>query len=124
MKPIGLLAVVLGAVLAGMGMVFGAPSYLDEPVRLFLGLGFAGAFTIVLRGPIGTAIADQIKGGSSSSNFEGRLLNQLDDLTAELQAVREELATLHERMDFTERVLARSQEPRPIGPGTRAETES
>lgn len=116
MRGVGLLAVVLGAVLAGMGMVFGAPAHLDEPVRLLLGLGFAGAFTVVLRGPIGSAIADQIRGGTTS-NFEGRLLAQLDDLTAELQAVRDELTGLHERMDFTERVLTRGADPRPLGPG-------
>ena len=42
MKPLPLLAIILGAVLGMMGIIFNAPPYIEEPVRVLLGLGFAG----------------------------------------------------------------------------------
>lgn len=115
MKPLPTLVVVLGAFIAGLALAFNAPAHIDEPVRLFLGLGFAGALTFALRGPLGQAIADQLRGGPAVS-AEGPLLAQLEEVTGELQAVREELAALNERMDFTERLLTQQQE-RQIGTG-------
>ena len=64
MKPLPLLVIILGAILAAMGIIFNAPPYIDEPVRVMLGLGFAGALTLIFRGPIGQAIAAQLKGES------------------------------------------------------------
>jgi hypothetical protein len=40
----------------------------------------------------------------------------LDTLELEIGRLREEVAELHERMDFTERVLAQVQESRRVGP--------
>jgi hypothetical protein len=40
-----------------------------------------------------------------------------DGLVAELQELRRELAELGERMDFTERLLAKQREGQRIGPG-------
>jgi hypothetical protein len=113
-KPITTLVIVLAAFLAGLALVFAAPSYIDEPARVLLGLGYAGALALALRGPLGQALGDQLRGGSSG--HESRVLSQLDEVTAELQAVRDELALLNERMDFTERLLTQQQqEPRHLG---------
>jgi len=116
MKPLPLLVIILGAILAAMGIIFNAPPYIEEPVRVMLGLGFAGALTFIFRGPIGQAIAAQLK-GESGEGVDGRLLAQLDEMTAELQAVREDVGQLHERLDFTERLLTQQSTRAPVGPG-------
>jgi hypothetical protein len=116
MKPLPLLVIVLGAILAAMGIIFNAPPYIDEPVRAMLGLGFAGGLTLIFRGPIGQAIAAQLK-GESVEGADGRVLAQLEDLTAELQAMRDDVGQLHERLDFTERLLTQQSERASIGPG-------
>jgi len=114
MKPLPLLVVILGAILAAMGIIFNAPPYIGEPVRVMLGLGFAGALAIVFRGPIGQAIAAQLKG--DSGEVDGRVLAQLDEMTGEIQAMRDELGQLHERLDFTERLLTQQSSRAAIGP--------
>ena len=116
MKPLPLLIVILGAILAAMGIIFNAPPYIEQPVRVLLGLGFAGALAFIFRGPIGQAIAAQLKGESLEGN-EGRVLAQLDEMTAEMQAMRDEVGQLHERLDFTERLLTQQSSRAGIGPG-------
>lgn len=116
MKPLPLLVVILGAILAAMGIIFNAPPYVDEPVRVMLGLGFAGALTVIFRGPIGQAIAAQLK-GENLEGSEGRVLAQLDEMTAEMQAMRDEVGQLHERLDFTERLLTQQSSRAQVGTG-------
>lgn len=120
MKPLPLLVVILGAILAAMGIIFNAPPYLDEPVRVLLGLGFAGAITLIFRGPIGQAIAAQLKGDAGEIN-EGRLLAQLDEMAGELQAMRDDVGQLHERLDFTERLLTQANARATALPGAERE---
>ena len=115
MKPLPLLVVILGAILAAMGIIFNAPPYIEMPVRAILGLGFAGALTVIFRGPIGQAIAAQLKGDTIEGG-EGRVLAQLDEMTAEMQAMRDDVGALHERLDFTERLLTQQTGRAPIGP--------
>ena len=115
MKPLPLLIVILGTILAALGIILNAPPYLDEPVRVILGLGFAGALTVIFRGPIGQAIAAQLKGDTVEGG-EGRVLAQLDEMTAEMQAMRDEVGALHERLDFTERLLTQQSSRAAIGP--------
>ena len=116
MKPLPLLVIILGAVLAAMGIIFNAPPYIETPVRVMLGLGFAGAMTLIMRGPIGQAIAAQLK-GDVGEGADNRVLAQLDEMTAELQAVREDVGQLHERLDFTERLLTQQSTRASVGPG-------
>jgi hypothetical protein len=53
--------------------------------------------------PVGRALAERIR---------GRPLAQHDpEILAELDDIRADLAELHERVDFTERLLARQNEP-------------
>ena len=114
MKPLPLLVIILGAILAAMGIIFNAPPYIEMPVRAMLGLAFAGAITVIFRGPIGQAIAAQLKG--ESGEMDGRVLAQLDEMTGEIQAMRDELGQLHERLDFTERLLTQQSSRAAIGP--------
>jgi len=116
MKPMPLLVVILGAILAAMGIILNAPPYLEEPVRVMIGLGFAGAITIIFRGPIGQAIAAQLRGDAGESS-DGRVLAQLEEMTAELQALRDDVGQLHERQDFTERLLTQQATRTAVGQG-------
>jgi hypothetical protein len=81
---------------------------------------FGGGACIVLAfSPIGRALADRIRGKTSS--VEGELRNELaehkETLAQEVDAVRREMAELAERVDFAERLLAKTREGQRIGPG-------
>jgi hypothetical protein len=72
---------------------------------------FGGAFT-VLR-PVAAAVAKRIAGEHRPAGIDPA---ERDEILNELQAVRQELTELAERVDFTERLLARQQQdalPRP-----------
>lgn len=66
------------------------------PVTLFLAI----ASVIILRGPVGRALADRIAGGSARDPDTERTV-------AELEEVRRRLGEVEERLDFAERMLAR-----------------
>ena len=70
----------------------------------------------VLKGPLGEAILHAIAQGDEELNGSGvppELLHELEDLRAQV-------GELQERVDFTERMLARERETRPLGSGERA----
>lgn len=69
-------------------------------------LGIVSIPTIfILRGPIGRGLADRLarRGGVTD---EARV----ERLDREVQELRAELGELHERLDFTERLLAQQRE--------------
>jgi len=70
-------------------------------------IGAIGA-TVVLRGPLGQAIAERIRGGGGQELPPEQVLNELDDLRARL-------GELEERADFSERLLAQRRENGPGG---------
>lgn len=72
------------------------------PMTFFLTVGGV----LIARGEIGKAIAHRIRGGAESSET---LRTELSDVRRELDEVRQELVEMHERVDFAERLLARSQ---------------
>lgn len=57
---------------------------------------------------LGRALADRIRGGPRHASDEVKALRE--DLVTEMQVVRSEIAELAERVDFTERLLARERE--------------
>ncbi|MGE0553391.1 MAG: hypothetical protein AB7R55_08160 [Gemmatimonadales bacterium] len=63
-----------------------------------------GGLALVLRGPIGRALAKRLEGHSPAS--DERVLD-LEARIAELERDRDEL---HERVEFAERLLARTTE--------------
>ena len=69
------------------------------PVTIIGAIGAA----VVLRGPLGQAIADRIRGGGGSDLPPEQVLNELDEL-------RTRLTELEERADFSERMLAQRKE--------------
>lgn len=80
---------------------------------LFIIIVFGGGMLFALsRTEIGHAIADRIRGGSVARTADPALLEEIDRL-------RSDLSELQERMDFTERLLAKQRETQGIGGGAR-----
>jgi hypothetical protein len=74
------------------------------PVIVTVTLFLTAGSVLILRGPLGRALADRIGGRAGASDPEvPRLRQDVEDLRAALSAVQE-------RLDFTERLLARERE--------------
>jgi hypothetical protein len=110
MKSLWPLIIILVALLGGMSIIVEAPPFVETPIRVLLGLGFAGVMAVVLAGPIGRALGDHIR-GSSLQPGDPQILARLDELSQDLQLTREEIGQLHERLDFAERLLTKQAEP-------------
>jgi hypothetical protein len=86
---------------------------MDEILGLtFIVLCFGGGSVFLLAiSPIGRAIADRIRrtGGAPDGELS-QLQERQDAVIEELEGVRREIADLHERLDFTERLVARGRE--------------
>src|SRR2546426_10305110 len=81
---------------------------------LLMVLVFGGGITIALAfSPIGRAVSERIRGGPPRDRADAA---QLDEVVADLQEVRRELSELSERMDFTERLLAKQREAERLRP--------
>jgi Tfp pilus assembly protein PilO len=74
-----------------------------------VGLGFS---------PIGRAIADRIRGRDpgGSEDLRATLARQRDEMDGELEQVRREVAELAERLDFAERLLAKTHDVERLAP--------
>ncbi len=72
------------------------------PIVLFVSV----AATVILRGPIGKAMGERIA-GRGGDEAAGR--GQIAALQAAMEDVHHRVAELEERVDFTERVLARAR---------------
>ncbi len=97
---------VLGGILL-TGYVFLARS-LGEGFAIPVGIITAVAAMVVLRGPVGKALGRRLEGGAAQPPSEEVLL--------ELEDLRGRLLELEERMDFSERLLARGQHQPVRGP--------
>ena len=102
----------IGGLIASFSLVGGIGLFGYIILAVKLGIAFAipvgivGAVTtaIALHGPLGKAIARRLEGGSGESDEStGALLGEMDDL-------RQRVAELEERVDFSERLLARQPE--------------
>lgn len=72
--------------------------------------GGGTAFLLAIS-PVGRAFADRIRGGAIvSDDTIQRLEASHQEVLDELETVRRELSELHERMDFSERVLAQNRQ--------------
>jgi hypothetical protein len=78
------------------------------PMTLFVTIGAV----VVLRGPLGKALADRIAGRTSPEGTSA----ETEALRGEVEELRYRLTDLEERLDFTERVLARHKSPGQLPP--------
>lgn len=70
-------------------------------------VGIIAWAAVKILGPIGQALGRRLSGGSDGSHLEQRV----ETLGLELDQVRAQLAETHERLDFTERLLAQGRQP-------------
>jgi hypothetical protein len=94
------------------------------PISLFVSV----AAVVILRGPLGRALAERISSRGEAIDeairrappwVKGTSLPDPDTqlLSAELDELRQRLAELEERQDFTERLLAQQRDNPALGPG-------
>jgi hypothetical protein len=76
---------------------------------------FCIAGAVILRGPLGRALADRIARRAPAP--DGHTVEVASQTTLEIEDVRQRLAELEERQDFTERMLTRARESGDLGPG-------
>lgn len=74
----------------------------------------AGAVIILF--PLVRALADRVRTRAVDAGVREELQAMRDDLLAEMQQARHEIADLGERMDFAERLLAKKAEPGRLAP--------
>lgn len=75
---------------------------------LFIVIVFGGGMLMAIsKTEIGKAITDRIRGGPLGGSAD-------PELAAEVELLRHEVAELHERVDFTERLLASQRDARQI----------
>jgi hypothetical protein len=69
-----------------------------------------GSMFLLAVSPVGRAFADRIRGGTTAPDDTVRRLEAAhQDVLEELESVRREVVEIHERLDFTERVLAQKR---------------
>jgi hypothetical protein len=94
------IAVVLSAAnLVGVGFAAGEPQPWHAAIHAALALAFG-------------LWAQRLRQGPGGSELQA----PLEGLEADVDSLRAEVAELHERMDFAERLLAQAPETRRVGP--------
>jgi hypothetical protein len=85
-----------------------------------IGLALVIGATLVLTGPVGKALADWIRGWSKTDEqwiaFKAAkqgvaVGGEVDQLLVEVEELKRRLAEAEERLDFTERLLAKERAP-------------
>jgi hypothetical protein len=72
-----------------------------------------GTLFLLSISPVGRALADRLRGRGAEPVQDPELL-------AEVDALRQEVAELHERVDFAERILLNNSERKELGKGESA----
>ena len=88
-----------------------------QPGEVFLGVMVVLGVSFIAF-PLARALADRIRGRPVAAPNED-IQTLRDDVMQELQHVRHELAELGERVDFTERLLAKQRDPERLARGDR-----
>lgn len=99
--------------LAGMAaivlaIVVDASRYATHPGPMFAGLiGLGGMGWLLLRGPVGKAIASMLEGGTAEADMlvNGRVA-ELEDRLHELSLETQRLMEIEDRLEFAERMIA------------------
>ncbi len=78
-------------------------------------LGIMAWTAVKILAPIGQAFANRLGGGHDGGH--GLLEQRVDQLAEELEQLRTQLGETHERLDFTERMLAQGRTPDQLSRG-------
>ncbi len=84
---------------------------MEEELAVFFIFGGGAAFLLAIS-PIGRAIGDRIRGKGPGGGGDERvryLQEGQETLLEEVETLRHEMGELQERIDFTERLLARNE---------------
>jgi len=73
------------------------------PVAVPIWIAAAVAGAVVMKGPLGQAVASRLRGDVTAEDLQGDTLGELEELRARV-------AELEERQDFSERMLAQKGE--------------
>jgi hypothetical protein len=84
-----------------------------DPGAAIAALGFFAVLAVVAIGPIGRAFAERLRGRNREPALDNAEVEALRD---ELTTVRQQVAELAERQDFTERLLAQAREKGLLSP--------
>ena len=87
------------------------------PTVLLIVIAALTAMTIILW-PIMRAFGRRLEGRGNVDSALRADVEQLHASLAEVDALRQEVAELHERIDFAERLLAQAQQPARLGAPT------
>ncbi|HEY6808912.1 MAG TPA: hypothetical protein VI160_09010 [Gemmatimonadales bacterium] len=82
---------------------------------------FGGGTLILLSfSPLGKALADRLRGrlAAPGADHSAEIAELQDELTGELESIRHEMDGFAERLDFTERMLAKQKDAERLGPGS------
>ena len=89
------------------------------PAITFSVMAVTAGAAIVLRGPMGKALAEWIRGWSHTEAkwIEAKAApGEVAELRAEVEELRHQLGDVHERLDFAERLLAKTREAERLAP--------
>jgi hypothetical protein len=94
------------------------------PAVGMIGLALVIGTTCVLRGPMGKALAEWIRGWSKTDEQwlavqaakHGAALGPAESVLAEVDELKRRLSEVEERLDFAERLLARERDSERLAP--------
>jgi hypothetical protein len=90
------------------------PPDVFAPFMLTMTLILGAGVVLILRGPVGRALARRIEGQSGMAAELAGKVEELESRLADLEQERVRVAELEERLDFAERLLARHEQPREL----------
>jgi hypothetical protein len=102
--------------------------FLDNDVTpllgvIIVGVGIVLALRMIMKSPVGEAMAERIrrktnlKYGDAGTLSGEQTAAQLDGVQDQLNRIEAHLAEVNERLDFTERILAKQKDPNALGSG-------
>jgi hypothetical protein len=90
------------------------------PMVVMIVIALSIAAIIILRGPVGKAIARKLEGGSLPNEDLKRRLEDMEARLVQTEMMHNRVEELEERVDFTERVLSREKPRAQIESGDRS----
>ncbi|HTY06577.1 MAG TPA: hypothetical protein VMC86_08680 [Gemmatimonadales bacterium] len=88
-----------------------------------IGVGMVIALRVIMKSPVGEAWAERIRRKTRAKFGEPGALSgeqaaiQIEAVQDQMGRIEAHLSELTERIDFTERILAKQRDPNAIGPG-------